>query len=73
MLTINFVPATRLKTLGRIMIKSPSWYRAQAIGQDGVTSDYYTESMIGADSYGTISSNAGELTVYKTTFDDTNN
>lgn len=55
------------------MIKSPPWYKAQAIGQDGVTSDYYAESMIGADSYGTINSNAGQLTVFKTAFDDTNN
>lgn len=48
-MTLKFRPTTTLKTSGRILIKSPAWYLKEQVGQEGISSDFYAESMINYD------------------------
>lgn len=54
------------------MIKSPAWYQKEAIGQEGITEDLYTESMVADDTEVTISC-ATAVTVTSTSFDYSSN
>jgi hypothetical protein len=48
-MTLTFQPTTALKTSGRIWIKSPAWYLRETVGQEGINSDLYAESLINYD------------------------
>jgi hypothetical protein len=62
-LTIKLTPISALKTTGRIQIKSPPWYLKQKTGQQGVTQDYYAESMINFDSQVKIETTQADTTL----------
>lgn len=49
-MTLTLKPKTVLQKKGRIMLKSPGWYLRETVGQEGIQSDHYAESMINFDS-----------------------
>lgn len=51
------------------MIKSPAWYKKEAIGQEGVTQDFWAESMISDDADVTIESSVGTIELQEYQFD----